>query len=875
MAYNEFEKDIIRLNRQLTQLEKRYESFWSRVFSPLGYRDCKNQRQRYENLSKRCAALYGTKWETEAMGQVPDEGSVEESFFTRLLRGVKNFFGFYHPYKLPSIEAMEKHVLACETAKAKGETLPPWGKTTEIPQAQAVKTLERERIIEKEAKDTEKKETRDKEETVNTVDRQPTQTPTTQTPTTTPQPAQTPTPQTPTPTPQTVQATQTQPTQTPQTPQTPEKKQEQPVSSAEKKEEAAFVPDRPTQIEESKPPEEKEKVKKERKPLKLPPPPRENAWEFTTNKDVVGNEKIALTNDPAVLQEFLDEKKREDPDYNEYTVQALENRIEWLKYIETVEKTSEPSKPDPDVHQNEEGELCINLDADQPLCQKSGNGCWSVSLQTQLNYRGIEINQWHIRAHRPEKEKQSIEYDLTPMKLNSDSVNSISNYSTFVNKFLPNAVIHTVGYTSYTRARPTEEEQEEREKLLREVIVKGLKEHNSPVSFVRKNHYCTIVGIEGDTVLYKDPGSGRGRNKNDPNMTYTTTISELAEASQLQLSWLQDLKVDLGGKVQDMNGYNAIGVDYSGGVYADIGEEINDYNRNFTIHEASRDYMAKGGSKSFRISSNYPVALGYKRNPAQQSGFAYNMDALGQMSEELKAFSAAGNKKAAGKAYGLVDRLSEKLDRFVSGAEDIDYEKMYAIAKDYQQLANEPLLQGGPLKEHLQQVRSALDAHLHYDNRRLGYPKRWPDKGDADKRELLENGLAGMIVASNIKEVPLTDPNWLKGYEPNNFAQAKEQVRGSEAFGAMMDGFDTSLQTEREKEIPPEKRSSMHTCQTACGGNPQMLLKAYHKELLAQKGRQNEGGVENAQQQGKTNEKETDASKETLDKKGGEASLFK
>ena len=550
---------------------------------------------------------------------------------------------------------------------------------------------------------------------------------------------------------------------------------------------------------------EPEKNQPQKTVKKVQPPAKMR--EFTKDPRIVKNDVIALTNDPEVLQNFKDAPENSDLEAD--TMNFLDHRIYRLTNMAEQAKTPAKSDRKP-IITNEDGERKVMVDAAQPRSQRTGNGCWSVSLQTLLTYRGAKIDQEDIRSYRPDGTKQSIEFDLTAEKLNLNTVNSVSNYSTLINQFLPNVVLHSVGYNLYNRPGA-----DEREDLLRGAISKGLEEHNSPVSYVKNDHFCTIVGMKGDKIYYKDPLTGR-KDGRDPDTTLETSIQELASASKLQLFWLQDLEVDLGGNVKDMNGYAVDGVNYSGGVYSNIGEEVNSFNENFTIQEAGREFKVAGGEKSLRMSSNYPVTLGYKRNPAQMTGFAYNMDALGQMCQDLKKLSAEGQeRRETGAVYTSLDALTKKLEGFVSGKVGIDYEQMYGVAKDYKALANAAggdSALGRALGNHLQQVRSALDAHLHYDNRQLGYPKRWPEPGNP-KREQLEQGLAGMIAAGNIKAVGMENENWLKGYDPKNVTTAKDQIRKGEAFQNMMKQLDLSVDQEQKRfGGRAQKRAALSWC---------------------------------------------------------------
>lgn len=568
-----------------------------------------------------------------------------------------------------------------------------------------------------------------------------------------------------------------------------------------------------------------EKLKKVEQP--------ETVEEFTSDPAIIENEEIALTNDPEVLLDFMGAP--ENSNLKPVTKEFLSNRI--YRLVKMEERAKQPIQNEnlpmiteaEEYNEDEEKEIQrkVMLDVKQPRKQTTEKGCWSVSLQLQLNYRGVEnIEQEDIRSYRPDRTKQSVEADLGAERLNKNDVNSIANYSTLINQFLPNTVLNSVTFYKLNQTA----QDPDRKALLKNVLSKALEEHNSPISCVLGDHYRTIVGIKGDRIYWKDSSS------TDSDRTWDRPISDLVGQHKLELYWLQDLKADLGGCVKDMNGHAVEGANYTGGIYSNPSEEITKHNEKFTILEANGQYQAEGCKLTVPSTGKYPVTLSYKRNPAQLTGFAYNMDALGQMSQELKKLSAAGKENGGtGAAYTNLDKLTKKLDGFVNGEYKIDYEQMHRVAGDYQALAGsfgDDKALSRVLGEHLEQVRGALGAHLHYDNRQLGYPARWPEAGSA-KREQLEKCLAGLIVEGNIKSVGNENKNWLKYYDTKSINLAKEQIRKGAAFQSMMTKLDERIKQEESSSIPGTERTGARICQKACGGDFGELLTMYAMELNA------------------------------------------
>ena len=248
----------------------------------------------------------------------------------------------------------------------------------------------------------------------------------------------------------------------------------------------------------------------------------------------------------------------------------LAHRVTELEKIHKLGAESVPGRT-PQVQPAEDGSIV--LPTVQAAKQNSNRGCWSVSLATQLQYRGVELDQKTIRAFRPDTEffdEKEVEY------ANKDSANYMENYAELVQEVLPDTAVN-----SFTFERT--EKAEDAEKYLRACLNRALLEDHAPLSIVFNGHYRTIFGIQKDpngdagkdVLLFHDPSDpdvqsatvqdfvdlcdknvgARGQNyQTDPNYK---------PAYQFSASWLQDLhmneKGELGGKLQSM------GVSYENG----------------------------------------------------------------------------------------------------------------------------------------------------------------------------------------------------------------------------------------------------------------------------------------------------------------------
>lgn len=278
---------------------------------------------------------------------------------------------------------------------------------------------------------------------------------------------------------------------------------------------------------------------------------------------------------------------------------ALEIRIQGLEKIRELEENARQRKVKrlagvPLIRKNNES---ILLDqAEQPRQQDTTNGCWSVSLQTQLGYRGVSLDQQAIRAFRPNPDEfREVRGINGNQEFNSDAANDMSNYASLVHKVLPNTCVKYVSFFEGT----------DRLEGLRTHIQKALREDNSPVSFVVNNHFRTIIGMDQDTLFIKDPLQ---------DGTQKISLTELsAKPYDIGLYWLKDMEPTLDGRIPEENGWQ---MDYCGG-------HLLNTDNSGTVSVDNYDGVNA-------IHNLVPIELSYRRqkNQSGKDVFAVNLDAL-------------------------------------------------------------------------------------------------------------------------------------------------------------------------------------------------------------------------------------------------------
>ena len=275
------------------------------------------------------------------------------------------------------------------------------------------------------------------------------------------------------------------------------------------------------------------------------------------------------TGDPAIINEYLN-SHADVLTFSQKT--RLNKQLEAMKLADKLQNVAEffmeaedEIGDKPKVFRPsdaKEADAC-ELEIEQPKFQTSSQGCWSCGAQLLINSRGNkEVTQEHVREYRAPLTKQQIDEDrnLINRQYNYDSSQNLMNRSDAILAYAPNSMVHELTIQQYLR--PEEKAGISPESYLDnslEVVKKTIKHaitvEHSPVVFRKPGHYITIIGIDGDTIKYKD---SQKRPGNTPNQTHTASLKELVanllinktvnSRSSVEMTWVSDIKLSKDGK---------------------------------------------------------------------------------------------------------------------------------------------------------------------------------------------------------------------------------------------------------------------------------------------------------------------------------------
>lgn len=233
----------------------------------------------------------------------------------------------------------------------------------------------------------------------------------------------------------------------------------------------------------------------------------------------------------------LNEMKREFGKDNEKLKKYLEHRIQNLQIINrTVDRAEKNLKnrkiEEPTITKRTDGSISgiMMKNVEQPMMQKTFNGCWSVALSSLLKYRGVDMDQTTIRAYRPMKNIADANYDRS---------NNITNYVDLVQKVMPNAAVNEVEVyqQNFDGVKWTDEartaEKEVAKQKLKTTLLSAMDSEKGPVAFLCGHHYRTVLGLEEreidgvktDCVTLYDPMRAE---------KVTLTLDQLTEQSYMK-----------------------------------------------------------------------------------------------------------------------------------------------------------------------------------------------------------------------------------------------------------------------------------------------------------------------------------------------------
>ena len=425
--------------------------------------------------------------------------------------------------------------------------------------------------------------------------------------------------------------------------------------------------------------------------------------EFTGNQALI--DQVGTCNDPQRLQDVLDGKgsvalSSHDKDF-------LRHRLQHLNALRELEQNLPEKQVQGDLVQN--GKELWLTNVTQPKKQRTVNGCWSVSIQTQLAFRGVQLDQETIRAVRPGNQN-NYNYDVTETEYNQDTTQTMTDYANLVHRVLPNTAVHAV-----TLSQNDVPKEEDRAALLRDMVELAMKKHRSPVSIVYGTHYRTIFGMDENNVYVKNPLNA------DPNHCEAIPISDITAQSTFQLTWLQDLTPGLDGSTPLLGHYSASsGNTYYGGKLVFNEAELSGGAETLCCQT---NYRSLSG-KNIRIESFMPDQLKYRRHSgAQPDSYCVNLDALSAYESQIAPLARKND------AY---KPLHEALKDMLENQTQTTHENLYALAEAYQnayrvsaqELKNAPGDKDREAAHELlmtqtSEMRGCLRSYLNFQNQKL------------------------------------------------------------------------------------------------------------------------------------------------------------
>lgn len=532
--------------------------------------------------------------------------------------------------------------------------------------------------------------------------------------------------------------------------------------------------------------------------------------EFTNNQALVN--LVGRSNDPQRLQDVLDGKA--SVDLSSQDKDFLRHRIQHLNVLQTLEKNLPEKKIQGDVVQN--GQKLRLTDVTQPQKQRTTNGCWSVSLQTQLAFRGIQLDQDTIRAIRPDNQN-NYNYEITEMDYNNNTTQTMTDYANLVHRLLPNTAVNNVTLNEFQVGN-----EETRAALLRDMVTLAMKEHRSPVSIVYGGHYRTIFGMDEKNVYVKNPLNA------EPEHIETIPISTIAKQTNCQLTWLQDLTPGLDGSTPLLGRYSALsGNAYYGGQL--VFNEAESSSKEETLF-CQTDYRSLSG-ENISIESYMPARLQYRRHSgAQPDSYCINLDVLSTYETQIAPLAQKDD------AY---KQLHEALKDMLENQTQTTHENLYALTKAYQNAyrVSDQKLNKAPndeslkadhklLKAQTAEMRNSLQHYLNFQNQKLIQD---PGKSYLDEPQWgnIEKGMVSAIYDQLVcSRTPPEGTGGLEHLSPDKRGQGIDAFRQQPEVQRMLQNFENTCRAEFAQGFSG-KRTTVELKKTIRGGDMLPLAREY------------------------------------------------
>ena len=270
---------------------------------------------------------------------------------------------------------------------------------------------------------------------------------------------------------------------------------------------------------------------------------------------------IRNSGDPVAIESYL----QNTPNISMRGKAILIKRLRALDKIELNNQTAqarengqEPFNNRPKLTVSNNGNRFV-LDVDMTEPQSSGFGCWSCSGKMLLKGRGVHnVTQEDIRAFRPKyptnqlmgpKFQTNVTIDRA---FNSDNMQNVMDMGDALINFAPDSMLRTLDILRMKEAEltigrqftPQEKEAYKRNaiNLIKKTIRKAIMVDKSPVTITNGGHYITILGMDGDDILFK---SSTGDNV---NVRYKKPLNQMVHnllygKYKLQFIWMNDIQL--------------------------------------------------------------------------------------------------------------------------------------------------------------------------------------------------------------------------------------------------------------------------------------------------------------------------------------------
>ncbi|SNU04505.1 hypothetical protein SAMN06297422_10147 [Lachnospiraceae bacterium] len=269
--------------------------------------------------------------------------------------------------------------------------------------------------------------------------------------------------------------------------------------------------------------------------------------------------KIQNTGNVAEIQDYIDKNQRFLTDQERAFLEKhieVANRLDNINTIaENKFANNEEYGKKPELIEN--GPDSVELKMDQPALQTSSQGCWSCVGQMMVASRGGDtmVTQEDIRGYRPKLEhNEDLEnHGYGDADYNVDGGKVFMEMSDSILAFAPNTMMREFDILPYSRdieksGITSEQYMNNSIAALKKQIIYALKEDKSPIMLRLPGHYVSVIGIDGDTLKYKESGNFPD---NKVNQTHTLSLSEYVKnefitktnPAAIQIAWMADIKL--------------------------------------------------------------------------------------------------------------------------------------------------------------------------------------------------------------------------------------------------------------------------------------------------------------------------------------------